>query len=295
VVATTVKGAIIAIVGPTASGKTALALDLAEKFGGEIVCADSRTVYRGMDIGTAKPTPEEQARVRHHLLDLIDPGENLSAAAFKDLALAVMADIWSRGKIPFLVGGSGLYIDAILFDYQFPAEADPTRRMELESMSDEELLELLAAEDGEAFAQVDLANRRRVIRAIETAGQERSRTNEMSPRTLMLGLTMNKEIAQERISKRIEKMLEERFLDEVRQIGTTYGWGSEALSVIGYRAFREVALGKKSVADGTADFVRGDMALYKKQVTWFKRNKFIQWLEDPADAEGIVREFLRDV
>lgn len=284
---------LITIVGPTASGKTDLVLGLAELFSGEIVCADSRTIYRGMNIGTAKPTAEERERVPHHLLDVVDPGERLSAGVFKALAEAAINDIWARGKVPFLVGGSGLYIDVVLFDYQFPGQADPERRAQLEMMNDDELRELLAAEDPEAFARVDLANRRRVIRAIETAGQERGRANTIRPRTLVLGMPVNKKVIQDRIEKRIEKMLEKGFIEEVRVIGTTYGRDSEALDVIGYRAFKEVVFGDKTVEQGKSDFARGDMLLVKKQLTWFKRNPDIRWLEDPAEAEGLVRDFLK--
>lgn len=283
---------LIAIVGPTASGKTDLALDLAERFDGEIVCADSRTIYRGMDIGTAKPTTDERARVPHHLLDVADPGERLSAGAFKALAEAAINDIWARKRVPFLVGGSGLYIDAVLFDYRFPEEADPEWRAQLEEMSDDELRELLAAEDPEAFVRVDLANRRRVVRAIETAGQAKGRSNTIRPRTLVLGTLVNKEIIQERIKKRIEKMLERGFFDEVRQIGTKYGWESEALDVIGYRAFKDAVLGNKTIDEAKEDFLRGDMTLVKKQLTWFKRNPAIHWLGSPAEAESLVWDFL---
>jgi tRNA dimethylallyltransferase len=194
--------------------------------------------------------------------------------------------------VPFLVGGSGLYVDAVVFDYKFPRVADAGRRAELEAMDDESLRELLAAEDPEAYERVDLANRRRVVRAIETAGQGRARLDAPRAETLMLGLMLNKKVVQQRIETRVRKMLEKGFLDEVREIGERYGWDSEALTVIGYRAFKDVVRGSKSEAEGIADFVRGDMALYKKQVTWFKRGGHIRWLENPAEAEGLVREFL---
>jgi tRNA dimethylallyltransferase len=284
---------LVAIVGPTASGKTDLAIELAERFNGEVVCADSRTIYRGMDIGTAKPTAEEQARVPHHMLDVVDPGETLSVAAFKDLAEAAIADIAGRGKVPFLVGGSGLYVDAVLFDYEFPREADAERRLQLEALNDDELLELLAAEDPEAYERVDRANRRRVIRALETVGQDRSRRKAVRAATLVLGLRLNKEFAQGRIEQRIEKMLGEGFVNEVRTIGETYGWESEAMSGIGYRAFKDVILGTKTVAEAARDFAQGDMRLMKKQLTWFKRNPEIVWLEDRAEAGGLVRTFLQ--
>jgi tRNA dimethylallyltransferase len=283
---------IITILGPTASGKTDLALDLAERYGGEIVCADSRTIYRGMDIGTAKPTAEEQARVPHHLLDVADPGESLSVAAFKVLAENAIAQIAERRQVPFIVGGSGLYIDALLFDYQFPAEADPERRVRLEAMTTAELQELLAAEDPEVFETVDRANRRRLIRALETVGQSRTRQTDPRTQTLILGLGLNKEFVQDRIPLRIEKMLDKGFLEEVRTIGERYGWGSEVMTGIGYKAFKDVVLGTKTRAEATAEFVRGDRHLVKKQLTWFRRNKSVQWLEDAKQAEPLVREFL---
>jgi tRNA dimethylallyltransferase len=286
-----VKMKFIAVVGPTASGKTALGLSLAERFGGEIVCADSRTIYRGMDIGTAKPSEEERMRVPHHLLDVVEPDESLSAAAFKVLAEGAMADIAGRGRLPLLVGGSGLYVDAVLFDYRFPAEADPVRRAQLEVMSDDELRELLAAEDPEAFERVDLANRRRVMRALETVGEARLRSSELRPNVLVLGLALNKEVAQRRIEQRVEKMLGEGFIDEVSRIGETYGWGSAAMNVIGYRAFKGVVSGTKTIEEGKADCVREHMALYKKQMTWFRRNPAIRWLEDASEAEALVQAF----
>ncbi len=286
------KPKLIVIVGPTASGKTDLVLGLAEAFNGEIVCADSRTIYRGMDIGTAKPTAEEQARVPHHLLDVIDPGEVLSVAAFKTLAEAAIADIHARRKVPFLVGGSGLYIDAVLFDYQFPAEADPARRQQLEAISLPELLELLAAEDPEAFEVVDRANRRRVIRALETVGQSKTRRQEVSPQTLVLGLAMNKEVIQKRISQRVQKALSQGLLEEVQHIGETYGWDSEAMTGIWYRVLSGVVLGTKTMDEAVVECVRGDMMLVKKQLTWFKRNPAIVWLDDVTQAKGLVHQFL---
>jgi len=282
----------VAIVGPTATGKTGLAIALAQEFNGEIVCADSRTIYRGMDIGTAKPTAEERALVPHHLLDIVDPGERLSSAEFKRLADTAINEIAGRGRLPILVGGSGLYVDAVLFAYEFGNEADPERRGELDILSDEQLRMMLAEVDAEAFARVDLGNRRRVIRAIETVGDAPSRRAEMIPQALVLGTTLNKEFVQKRIEKRIEKMLEEGIIREVRTIGETYGWESSALEVVGYRAFTGLVLGTKTLEQARADCLREHMAIFKKQVTWFKRHEGIKWTSDTRQAEGLVREFL---
>jgi tRNA dimethylallyltransferase len=285
----------IAIVGTTASGKTDLAIELARQFDGEIICADSRTIYRGMDIGTAKPTAEERAAVPHHLLDVVEPGERLNAAEFKHLAEVAERDILSRGHLPMLVGGSGMYADAVLYDYQFPGGSNAGVREALEELDDETLDRRLAAEDPQVYQTVDLKNRRRVIRALETAGQGRGRRTTVRDDILVLGLMLNKEIVQKRVEQRVKKMLEKGFIDEVRTVGERYGWDCPALEVIGYKAFKEVCLGTKSVAEATADFVRGDMALYKKQVTWFKRNPEIHWLEGDAAVQAgvLIQAFTR--
>lgn len=275
---------LIAIVGPTASGKTALALDIAERIGGEIICADSRTLYRGMDIGTAKPTAEEQARVRHHVIDILEPGDRLGAREFARLVGEAEADIRSRGQVPMLVGGSGLYVDAVLFAYEFPGGADPQLRAELEALTHEEMVQRLEHLDPQAAQRVDLANPRRVMRAIETMGQERSRRATIREDAIAIGCMMNKEIAQFRIEKRIDFMLAYGFLEELERLARRYGADNELWNVIGYRAMKDVIFGGKSLEDGRQDFVRGDMALYKKQVTWFKRNPEIHWLREPTFA-----------
>ena len=158
-----------------------------------------------MDIGTAKPTSAEQTLVPHHLLDLVDPGENLSAGEFKQLAEAAITDIAGRGRVPMLVGGSGLYIDSVLFDYQFPDKAEPTLRGRLEAMSDNDLRLKLRQTDPSTYEIIDTANRRRVIRALETAGSGQSKRLTQLTNCLTVGLSLNKEVLQHRITVRIEK------------------------------------------------------------------------------------------
>jgi tRNA dimethylallyltransferase len=284
----------IAIVGPTASGKSDLSLFLAKKFDAEIVCADSRTIYRDMDIGTAKPTREERSVVPHHMLDVILPGEVMSAARYKEMAVTVIRDITKRGKTPILVGGSGLYIDSILYDYQFPPKSDPVRRSQLETMDTNALIVLLQSKDSTIGQSVDLSNRMRIMRAIETIGEVRSRRQQLVPGTIVLGIASNKVVANERIRARIEKMLSLGFIDEVKFLGDTYGWNSPAFQVIGYRAFKDVAFHTKTSMEGIEDFVRGDMALYKKQVTWFKRNHSVRWLEG-NDRKQIELQALKQI
>lgn len=159
---------LIVIVGPTASGKTSLAIRLAQKYGGEIICADSRTVYRDMDIGTAKPTPEERALVSHWGLDLVSPGERFTAADFKRYALEKIDEIRARGHVPFIVGGTGLYVDSVVFDYEFGGSVDESQRQELEVLSIEELHKYCFKHN--ISLPENNKNKRHLIRAIEQRG-----------------------------------------------------------------------------------------------------------------------------
>lgn len=283
---------IVAIVGPTASGKSDLAIELAEKFNGEIICADSRTVYKGMDIGTAKPSKEDQARAPHHLLDIVEPGKRFTAADFKLLAEKAIKDISSRRKSPIVVGGTGLYVSVLLYDFQLLPPGDEAFRVQLERLTTPQLIEKLEQSDPEAAMTIDRKNRRRIVRAIETAGLPKVRLSTLRPNTLLIGLQLNKEYLQKRVSDRIEKMLAQGFLDEVRQIGSKFGWDSEAMTGIGYRAFSEVAQGRKSIDEAVSEFIKGDMALAKKQITWFKRDSHIKWVSSPNEAASLVEAFL---
>lgn len=283
---------LIAIVGPTASGKSALAMELAQKYNGEIICADSRTIYRYMDIGTAKPTQAEMMLIKHHLVSIKDPGEPFSAAEFKELALEAIGDITGRGKLPLLVGGTGLYVDSVLYDYKFNKEADTQLRNELNKLSLSQLAERLHSIDPALAEAVDTKNPRRVIRAIETAGQSSVRSKRLRKNTLVLGMLVDKKLLQNKITARVTDMLAQGFLDEVRRLGEKFGFDSEVLTGIGYRAFKDVIAGTKTLNEAAAEFVRGDINLAKRQMTWFKRNKDIRWVENSKQADAAVHDFL---
>jgi len=270
---------IVATVGPTASGKSTLAVQLAKRFTGEVVNADSRSIYRHLDIGTAKPSDSERLGIRHHLLDIKEIGEPMSVFEFRCFADKAIADIQSRGKLPIIAGGSGLYVDSLLYKYAFPGETNSVPEVALDMASDEELAIKLADLDPEAVARVDMSNRRRVIRAIQTVGQSRTRLRQVRADAIVLGLSMSKELAHQRISDRVKMAIQDGFLEEVGEVGERYGWDSSAFDIIGYRAFKGVALGTKTLDEGERDFVQGDMALYKKQMTWFKRNSEIYWID----------------
>lgn len=278
-------GPLLAIVGTTASGKSALAIELAERFDGEIICADSRTVYRGMDIGTAKPTAADRKRVPHHMLDVVDPDQPFSAAQFKQAANQAILDIQARGKLPLLVGGTGLYADAILYDYKFHAVADPVLRADLNGLSVAELQNRLRVA-GIALPE-NSQNPRHLIRALETGGA-RAGKGTLRPNTLIIGLDPGQESLKRRIETRVTAMFADGFLDEARRLGETYGWDTEALQTPGYKAARSYILGTRSEAECQAEFVRNDLQYAKRQRTWFRRNKSIHWFNHSGKSNKIV-------
>ncbi len=284
---------VVVIVGPTASGKSAVAMKLAKRFNGEIICADSRTIYRDLDIGTAKPTKQEQSEVRHHVLDVVDPGGAFTVSAFKDMAERAIADIVARGKLPIVVGGSGLYIDALIYDYRFPGEADAEKREILNATATDDLVAMLLKINVFAGEIIDIRNRRRVIRAIETAGMERSKASSVGHQFLALGMALNKDVAQSRIRGRVELMLSEGVLEEVQRVADKYGWDSDAFRITGYSAFKQAALKTVTIPEAADAATRETLKLYKRQMTWFKRNPEIRWLDVADKAESEVSLFLR--
>lgn len=284
---------LVVIVGETASGKSALALELAQKFNGEIICADSWTVYKGFDIGTAKPSVADQKLVPHHLLDVADPEVGFSAAVFQRMTKQAIDDITARGKLPLLVGGTGLYVDSILYDYSFLPPSDPQLREELNALSLEQVL--ARAEDMELDTTgIDLRNKRRVIRLIENEGV-RPTKKPLRENTLILGISIEREVLEAKDKQRIDAMVEEGFVDEVRGLLAQYGPDIEPFRAPGYRAFKDYVNGAVSLEDAKLRFFQNDMQLAKKQRTWFKRNESIQWLtaEDKlAEAVDILTTFL---
>lgn len=283
------RAPLIAIVGETASGKTALALEMAEKFNGEIIAADSRTIYKGLDIGTAKPTPKERQQVRHHLLDIVEPDQQCSAAQFKELAQKAIQDITSRGKVPFLVGGSGLYIDAVLYDFSFRTPADTTLRAELSRLSVDELQQRLLEES--IALPSNERNPRHLIRAIETKGIPPT-MQPLREDTLIIGLKADRGTLQNTLEQRVKHMVQAGFIEEVKWAHKRYGWQAPGLQAPGYKAFRAYLDGDISLEEAEELFVRNDMQLAKRQRTWFKRNKSIHYISKKEEAVDLITTFL---
>lgn len=281
---------LIVIVGPTASGKTALAISIAKKFNGEIICADSRTVYKGLNIGTAKPTLKEQAEVPHYMLDLIEPDQVFTAAEFKRRTQELIDNISGRGKLPILVGGTGLYIDGVIFDFAFLPLADPQERAELESKTVEELQQEII-KLGIQMPE-NSKNKRYLIRALETNGEIPVKKG-LRKNTLLIGLDPGREKVKERINKRVEKMVDVGLIDEIKDVSTKYGWDAPALRAPGYKAFREYIEGRLTLAEAKELFVKNDFNLAKRQMTWFKRNSLINWFSSSNEVEAVVKNFLQ--
>lgn len=267
---------LVVIVGPTASGKTTLAISLAKKYNGEIICADSRTVCRGMDIGTAKPTPAEQASVPHWGLDLAEPNARFTAYDFKLYADQKIQEIRERGHVPFLVGGTGLYIDAVVLEYEFSYSFDGTFRAALEAKSIEELWEYCAINN--INLPENSQNKRHVVNAIMRKGISAKSRVEPNENTIVVGITTEKETLLARMKARTEQLFKDGVVDEAIKLGKKYDWETEALKsniyrVIGESRGREVS--RELMVDQT---VALDWQLAKRQMTWFRRRPFIKWL-----------------
>ena len=279
---------LVVIVGPTASGKTAVALKLAKDFNGEIICADSRTIYKGMDIGTAKPTPAEQATVPHWGLDLVTPGELFTAADFQKYASEKIYDIRARGKIPFLVGGSGLYVDGVIFNYQF-GKPNKKLREKLETLSLAELHEYCA--NNNILLPQNQQNRRYVIRAIEQKSVNNKRLAQPLPHTIIVGITTDPTELRRRITLRSEQLFAHGMVDEAKKLGKKYGWNSEAMTGNIYRLVGQFLQGEFDEAILRQKFITSDWQLAKKQRTWLKRNPYIVWQEQ-KDVYNFVAQQL---
>lgn len=280
---------LIVIVGPTASGKTALAIDIAKKHDGEIICADSRTVFREMNIGTAKPTTSEQGGVPHWGLDLADPGQRYTAAAWQAYARQRIDDIRARGRLPIIAGGTGLYIDGLIFDYQYPAEPDPQQRDTLEQMSAEELYKYCI--DNNIQLPENDKNKRHLMRQIVHDGQPNQRRDTVIDNTIVVGIATHTEQLRERIANRTEHMFADGVVDEARMLGEKYGWDSEAMTGNIYPLLREYLEGRASIEDTMQAFRHRDWQLAKRQMTWFRRNPFIMWGR-PDDCRDYIDQYL---
>lgn len=282
---------LIVILGPTAVGKTALSLDLAVLFDGEIVGADSRQIYRGMDIGTAKPSPEEQAQVPHHLVDIQPPDRHIALATYQQMAFTVIDDIHRRGRVPFLVGGSALYVRGVTEGLQIPEVApNPSLRTELESFAQENgraaLHARLQASDPNAAARIHPNNVRRVVRALEivlTTGRKKSDLEAASPppyRILKIGLDLPRPLLHARIDRRVHQMVEAGLVEEMASLlAAGYSPNLPALSSLGYQEIAAYLRGEITLPAAVERIQIETHRFIRHQYTWFRRMPDIHWFD----------------
>lgn len=297
---------IIAVAGPTASGKSALALELCKRLGGELVSLDSMQIYKGLDIGTAKPTKAEQAEVRHHMIDICDPREKFSAADFAERAHGVIADIRSRGKRVVLCGGTGLYLDTVLGRLDFgEIESDEKLRRELIAFAEKNgadaLYERLVKIDPQAAEKIHKNNVRRVARAIEIyeltgktkTEHDREAISDSPYDSLIIGLDYNgREVLYNRINRRVDLMIDAGLETEVRSLLSEglLSADSTAGQAIGYKEMLGYIAGEYTLEDAIEKIKLGTRRYAKRQLTWLRRNKSVNWLypDKLGDFESIV-------
>lgn len=287
-----IEAPLIVIVGPTASGKTSLAIELASRHHGEIVCADSRTVYKYMDIGTAKATTADRQRVPHWGIDLVEPGDRFTAADFKAYAGATIRDIRSRGRVPFLVGGTGLFVDSVIYNYDFGDDREPSRRNKLEQLTIEELIKYCS--DNHIEMPENTKNKRYIVRAIEQGGINRNRDKNIINNTIVVGITTDIELLKIRIYDRVEQMFFNGVVEEATQLLNNYDFETEAMTGHAYSIIRGHLEGHTSLDEAKIKIATKDRQLAKRQLTWLRRNPDIKWLGlDKAEhyIDGLLLDY----
>jgi len=276
---------VIAIVGPTAVGKSDVGVKLAHLFNGEIINGDSIQVYKGLDVGSAKITEEEKEGIKHYLLDIVDIGEDYNVYSFQKDGRKLIKELNDKGIIPIIVGGTGLYIKALLYDYEFK-ENEENNEKEYDEFSNEQLYQMLIKIDPKACEKIHQNNRRRVIRALQIAksgqlksAQEANQQHKLLYDAYIVGLTMQREILRERIDLRVDKMIENGLLKEIENIQKEHSFDEQGLSGIGYKEFKEYYEGKITLKD-TVDLIKTHTKQFvKRQYTWFNNQMDVHWYD----------------
>lgn len=297
---------LIVIAGPTASGKTALSVDVAKAVGGEIVSADSMQVYKYMNIGTAKPTETEKQGIPHHMMDFLEPTANFSVADFCQMAGEIIRDIDRRGKIPVIVGGTGLYIDSLVNGVDFGAEdGDSKTREELMALAEkdgnEAVHKILAEIDPETAAKYHPNNLRRIIRAIEvykTQGKtvsQKEKEEKISPYDVAyFAINWDRSVLYDRINRRVDIMVEDGLIDEVKDLlNSDINPKATSMQSIGYKEFYGYLNGESTLEEAVDKIKQSSRRYAKRQLTWFRRNKEIHWLNPEnafSEAMTVIKE-----
>lgn len=295
---------LIVITGPTASGKTALSVELAKRLDGEIVNADSMQIYKYMDIGTAKPDMEERQGITHHLIDIVNPDEQFSVARYCECAKEVIDDIHKRGKIPVMVGGTGLYVDSLVNNIQFSEiEPDEDYRNEMENLADEKgkeyIYKMLEDIDPESASKIKVADRKRIIRALEvyhltgktiTWYNQQSRCVPSPYNTTMFAIDVDREALYDKINRRVDIMIAKGLVDEVKKImGMGIQRDATSMQAIGYKEIVEYLEGYITLDEAIDKIKQGSRRYAKRQLTWFRRNEKIHWISSIDEVLSILK------
>ena len=282
---------LVMIVGPTAAGKTKLSIEIAKAFDGEVISGDSMQFYKGLDIGTAKIKEDEKHGIPHHLLDILEPGESFSVVEYQGLVRDKIEEIKSRSKLPVIVGGSGLYLNSIINDYQFFGNERDSNKEELYlGLPMEELVEILKREKPLLAKNTDLSNRRRVLRALEKKDSDVQET--LTPyyeNVLVIGLELDRETLYKRIDKRVLEMIDSGLIEEVKSIHERQVKG-QALQAIGYKELVTYLEGNTSLSEAVELIKRNSRRYAKRQMTWFKNKMDVTWFKVDIDNFTEVSE-----
>ena len=298
---------VIVIVGPTASGKTALSIELAKKINGEIVSCDSMQIYKDMNIGSAKPTEDEMQGIKHYLIDFVDPTERYSVAEYKKHAEMAIEEILSKGKVPIIVGGTGLYVNSLIYgiDYnEMKFDQDYRRKLEVKASTEEGLKELynIAKKiDEKAMAKINKNDTKRIIRVLEiyhstgknkTELEEESRKNGIKYDYKVYGINMKRDILYDRINRRVDIMIEQGLIQEVKDLLKKYNQFPTAMQAIGYKEVVEYLKGNLTEDEMIYKIKLETRHYAKRQLTWFKRNEDIIWLDGLDEIQNNIKIIL---
>ena len=297
------KPKVIVICGPTASGKTTLSIQLAQKINGEIISSDSMQIYKDMNIGTAKPDQQEMQGIKHYLLDFVEPNQKYSVADYKKDAENAIEDILQKGKVPIIVGGTGLYVDSLIYGIEYPnIEFDENYRKELERRVEKEGLEKLYEKakkiDPQAMKKISRNDQKRILRVLEiynatgktkTEQEIESRKNEVKYDYRVFAINMDREKLYDRINKRVDIMIQKGLIEEVENLLKKYNEFPTAMQGLGYKEVVEYIQGKVLKEDMIENIKRESRRYAKRQITWFKKNKQTIWI-GPNDLQMILNE-----
>ena len=303
-----IKPKVIVIGGPTASGKTALSIELAKKINGEIVSADSMQIYKEMNIGTAKPDEEEKQNIKHYMLDIINPNERYSVADYKRDAKNAIREIIKKSKTPIVVGGTGLYIDSLIYEIEYPEiQIDLNYRKELEELAEKEgllnLYEKAKQIDEKAIEKISKNDKKRILRVLEIyhqTGKTKTELDEESKKEpefdyKMFAINMNRELLYDRINRRVDIMLQKGLIEEVKTIYNKYKEFPTAMQALGYKEVVEYLEGKISKEEMIEKIKMETRRYSKRQMTWFRKNKQTIWLDGQAEVESNIDVILKNL